>query len=218
MSPAVILALKSYRGSGERTVIEEHRMEDIAESMSAFEPEPVIREVMEYLAKNLSLKIKLVKMLQDGEVQSETFERLFESYSALGGHLMKTRNDMIQRISYDLDSMDEALRQAKIGLEELKIKMKIGDVSDEEYQAKAPAFEWDIGQYDDKVSRKKGEKAFLESLTLVMPTEDIEELRAIGESSLEDIEELVKSGKIPSETADKVKLTLEEALTYLNTL
>lgn len=191
-------------------------MEDVAESTPTFEPEPVIREVMEYLAKNLSLKIKLVKMLRDGEVQDETFERLFESYSALGEHLMKTRNDMIQRISFDLDSMDKALRQAKIGLEELNIRMKIGDVSEEEYRAKAPAFEWDIGQYDDKVSRKKGEKAFLESLTSVMSTEEIDELRAMGESCHEDIEDLLESGKIPSETAEKVKLTLEEAIACLN--
>ena len=136
-------------------------MEDVEESALVFELDPVIREVMEYLAKNISLKIKLVKMLRDGEVQDEIFERLFESYSALGERLRKNRDDMIQRISFNLESMDKALKQAKIGLDELEIRKKIGDVSEAEYNVKTPAFEWDIEQYTDKVSQKKGEKVFL---------------------------------------------------------
>ena len=191
-------------------------MGDVSESTHMFEPDPVIREVMEYLAKNISLKIRLVKMLQEGEVHDEIFERLFESYSALGEHLTKNRSDMLQRISFNLESMDKALRQAKIGLDELEIRMKIGDLSEDEYRAKAPAFEWDIKQYKDKVNQKRGEKAFLDSLTSVISTEDIAELKAIGESCQEDIEDLVESKRISSEMAEKIKVALEEVRAYLD--
>lgn len=191
-------------------------MDDVEESTLVFELDPVIREVMEYFAKNISLKIKLVKMLRDGEVQEEIFERLFESYSALGERLRKNRDDMIQRISFNLESMDNALKQAKIGLDELEIRKKIGDVSEAEYNVKTPAFEWDIEQYKDKVSQKKGEKAFLESLISVMSTEEIAELKAIGESCLEDIDSFKESRKINAEMASKIKTTLEDALTSLS--
>ncbi len=191
-------------------------MDDVEESTLVFELDPVIREVMEYFAKNISLKIKLVKMLRDGEVQEEIFERLFESYSALGERLSKNRDDMIQRISFNLESMDNALKQAKIGLDELEIRKKIGDVSEAEYNVKTPAFEWDIEQYKDKVSQKKGEKAFLESLISVMSTEEIAELKAIGESCLEDIDSFKESRKINAEMASKIKTTLEDALTSLS--
>ena len=187
----------------------------IAEAEPAFEPEPVIREVMENLAKNISTKIKLVNLLREGGVKTETFNRLFESYMARGELLMNSRNEMLERVRFDIESMEKALNEAKIGLEELKIRKAIGDASEEEYRAKTPGFEWDIKQYEDEVARKRDEIKYLEDLTQVMNAEEIEELKLTGENNCEAVDELSDAGKIGSEMATRIKVVLEEALAYL---
>jgi hypothetical protein len=178
---------------------------------SSYEPDPVIREVLENFGKNISMKIRLVRLFRDGGVKAEIFKRLFESYVARGELLMNSRSKMLERVTYDLDSMERALNEAKAGLEELEIRRAISDVSDEEYAAKAPGFEWDIGQYEDEVGRKKAEIAYLEDITRVMSEEEITELIEIGEGCLD----FVDSDEMGSEMAGRVKISLEEALSCL---
>jgi len=170
---------------------------------------------MENFAKNLSMKIKLVGLLRDGGVKSEIFERLFESYVARGELLMNSRREMLERVRYDLDSMEKALNGAKVGLEELETRRAISDVSEEEYVAKSPGFEWDIRQYKDEVGKKKAEIAYLEDITRLMSGEEIAELIETGEGCYEIVDGLVESEKIGSETAARVKISLEEALSCL---
>ena len=185
--------------------------EVVIELEPSYEPDPVIREIMENFAKNLSMKIKLVGLLRDGGVKPEIFERLFESYVARGEILMKSRSEMLERVRYDLDSMEKALNEAKVGLEELEIRRAISDVSEEEYAAKSPGFEWDIRQYKDVVERKKAEISYLEDIKRVMSPEEIEGLIETGEGCYE----LIESEKIGSEMASRVRVSLEEALSCL---
>jgi len=194
------------------------RVEPVAEIVielePSYEPDPVIRNVMENFAKNISMKIRLVGLLRDGGVKSEIFEKLFESYLARGELLMNSRSEMLERVRYDLDSMEKALNEARVGLEELEIRRAISDVSEEEYAAKSPGFEWDIRQYKDDVG-KKAEIAYLEDISRVMSKEEIAELIETGEGCYEIVDGFVESGKIGSETAARVKISLEEALSCL---
>jgi hypothetical protein len=195
----------------EKVVMEEPVIED----EYVFEPEPVTREVMENLAKNVSLKIKLVDLLLKGEVKMATFERLFEGYVARGELLLSSRSEMLAKVRFDLESRERALNEAKIGLEELGIRRYIGDVSEEEYKAKSPGFEWDIGQYKDDVDYKRGEIEYLEDPTRLMISEELEELREKGEAGHGTIDTLVDSGAMSSETSERVKRVLEESLACL---
>ena len=180
-----------------------------------FEPDPVVRDVMENFAKNISMKIRLVGLLRDGGVKSDIFERLFESYVARGEVLMNSRSEMLERVRYDLGSMEKALSEALVGLEELEIRRAISDVSEEEYAAKSPGFEWDIGRYKDDVGKKRAEMAYLEDISGVMSGEEMGELIEIGEGCYGVVDGFVESGKLGSETAARVKVSLEEALSCL---
>jgi hypothetical protein len=176
------------------------------------EPDPVIREVMENLAKNISMKIKLVDLLRTHGVRTEIFRKLFDSYLARGELLMNSRSETLERVKYNLGSMERALHEAKEGLEELEIRRTIDDVSDEEYAAKAPGFQWDIGQYKDEVGTKQAEIYYLEDITRVMSSEEIGELVELGKVCFEAMDELAESEGIDDDTAAKIKISLEEAL------
>jgi len=190
--------------------------EVVVEAEPSFEPDPVVREIMETFAKNIAMKIRLVKLLKDGEVKLETFNRLFESYAARGELLMNSRNEMMERVKFDLDNMERGLNEAKIGLEELKIRMSIGDASDEEYNAKAPGFEWDIQKYQGDVEKSRAEIKFLGDLKTVISEDEISELKDLGGEGLESLEDLTYSGSINPEIAHRIKVTLDEALSCLS--
>jgi hypothetical protein len=174
-----------------------------------YEPDPVIKEVMGNLAKNISMKIKLVDLLRTGGVKSEIFGKLFDSYMARGELLMNSRSEMLERVRYDLGSMEGALHEAKEGLEELDIRRAIEDVSEDEYAAKAPGFQWDIGQYKDEVGKKQAEIYYLEDIKRVMLSGEIVELVGTGEGCFEALDEL---GEIDGHTTARIRVSLEEAL------
>lgn len=197
-------------------VVEEPFVEVIVEAEPSFEPDPDVREIMETFAKNIAMKIRLVKLLKDGEVKLETFNRLFESYAARGELLMNSRNEMMERVKFDLDNMERGLNEAKIGLEELKIRMSIGDASDEEYNAKAPGFEWDIQKYQGDVEKGRAEIKFLGDLNTVISEDEISELKDLGGEGLDSLEDLTYSGAINPEIAHRIKVTLDEALSCLS--
>lgn len=199
----------------EEPTIEEPAEEQVQETLAEFEPDPLITVVMENLAKNISLRLRLVNLLKEGDVKEATFNRLFESYGARGERWMNRRNEMLERSRYDLDAMEKALTEAMTDLEELGIRMAIGDSSEEEHQAKAPAFEWDICFLDGELHLRKGEIAYLEDLTRVMSAEAVQELREMAEGCYGALDGLVEAEKVGSETAVRVKASLEEALDCL---
>lgn len=181
----------------------------------SFEPDPVIKEVMVNLAKNISLKVRLVDLLNKGEVKEETFNRLFESYAARGERLMNSRIETLERIRFDLEAMEKSLSEANVGLEELEIKRAIGDVSQEEYEAKAPAFQWDIGKYKDEARRKKGEWAYLTDLTRVIPAAEIGQLKETAQSCQACIDRMVDTKVASPQNVARIKISLDDVLAYL---
>jgi len=195
--------------------IEEEPPEEVQEAPVEFQPDPLVTLVMENLLKNISLKVKLVNLLRESDVKEATFNRLFESYSARGDRWMNRRNEMLERCRYNLDAMEKAFSEARNGLEELEVRKAIDDASEDEYQAKAPAFEWDIRLLDEELRQRKGETAYLEDFTRVMSAEEIQTLKDMAEGCYEAFDGLVEAGKVSSETAVRVKAALEEALDCL---
>jgi hypothetical protein len=177
-----------------------------------YDPDPGIKAIMVNLAKNISMKIKLVDLQRTGGVKPEIFDKLFDSYQTRGELLMNSRSENLERVRYDLGSMERALHEAKEGLEELEIRRTIEDVSEAEYAAKAPGFQWDIGQYNDEVGKKHAEIYYLEDIKRVMTPEEMEELVGLGEGCFEALDELVESRAIDGATAARIRVSLEEAL------
>jgi hypothetical protein len=180
----------------------------------SFEPDPVIKEVMVNLVKNLSLKVRLVDLLNKGEVKEDTFNRLFESYAARGERLMNSRIETMERIRFDLEVMEKSLSEANVGMEELEIKRAIGDVSQEEYDAKAPAFQWDIGKYKDEARRKKGELAYLTDLTRVITAAEIAQLKETAKSCQACVDRMVDMHVASPQNVARIKVSLDDVLAY----
>jgi len=197
-------------------LVEEPFTKRVVKLASTSEPDSIAlaREVMENLIKNISLKLWLVNLLQQGKVREEQFNRLFDGYSNRFKLSMNRRKEMLKR-ARDLEPIVKALNEASVNLSELEMKKTIGDISDEEYQVKAPAFKWDISKHEKEISVRKREIEFLVDLTLTTSTEKISRMKEMTENCYGVMESLEKSCDISSETATKVKMSLEEILTCL---
>ena len=178
-----------------------------------FAPDPLTKEVMDNLAKNITLKIRLVRLLRDGQVKEETFKKLFDSYVEQGRIWVSRRDDTVRRFKADIERMEESLITARKDFELLEIRRNIGDADDEEYKVKAPAYNWDMEHLESEIKNRKGGVLYVANLRKLVPDEEIAELETMADS---DYGELDKIEGITADTIAKMKETLAESLNILN--
>ncbi len=178
------------------------------------EADPRLKKVQEGLLQSISLKLWLVNMLKEGGVDEDQFNRMFDEYEAQSSHYMKCRDEALETVE-EIDSLVKRLGEAKVYLEEIKMKRAIGRVSEEEYEAKAPAFEWDIKHYQSEISERKKKVEFMEDLTLVMPRNEIVEMKAKLENYRWAMDNLEMSGDVTAETNKRIKESFERTLNFL---
>jgi hypothetical protein len=177
-----------------------------------FAPDPLTKEVMENLAKNITLKIRLVRLLRESQVKEETFKKLFDSYVDQGRLWVSRRDETIRRFKGDIDRMDQELISAKKDFELLDIRKNIGDASEEEYNVKAPAYKWDIENLDKEIKSTRGGIQYVINLKGLIPDEEVDELKSMAES---DFGELDSIDGVTSDTIARMKEALSEALNTL---
>jgi hypothetical protein len=177
-----------------------------------FAPDPLTREVMDSLAKNITLKIRLIRLLRDNAVKEETFKKLFDSYVDQGRLWVSRRDEIIRRFNSDLERMEKEVISARKDFELLEIRKNIGDAGEEEYGVKAPAYKWDIEHLDSEIKNSKGGIQYMINLQLLVPGEEVEELENLAQS---DFSELDTIEGVSPDTIVKMKETLSEALNTL---
>ncbi|MFA9436667.1 MAG: hypothetical protein ACEROO_06045, partial [Candidatus Bathyarchaeota archaeon] len=177
-----------------------------------FAPDPLTREVMENLAKNITLKIRLIRLLRENAVKEETFLKLFDSYVDQGRLWVSRRDEIIRRFNADMERMEKEVVSARKDFELLEIRKNIGDAGEEEYGVKAPAYKWDIEHLDSEIKNSKGGTQYMINLQSLVPGEEIEELENLAQS---DYSELDTIEGVSPDTIARMKETLSEALNTL---
>ena len=177
-----------------------------------FAPDPLTKEVMENLAKNITLKIRLVRLLRENRVKEETFKKLFDSYVEQGRLWVGRRDEIIRRFKADIGRMEDDLVNARKAFELLEIRKNIGDASEEEYKVKEPAYKWDIENLDKEIKNTKGGIHYVINLKGLIPEEEVAELNAMADS---DYSELDDVEGVTSDTIARMKESLAEALASL---
>ena len=181
----------------------------IEEVQIEFAPDPLTKEVMENLAKNITLKIRLIRLLRESQVKEETFKKLFDSYVEQGRLWASRREEIIRRLKSDIERMEQELITARKDYELLEIRKSIGDASEEEYSVKAPAYKWDIGNLDKEIKNTRGGIQYVVNLRGLIPEEEIDELKAMAENDYSELDEIEG---IRSETLAQMKETLSTSL------
>ncbi len=177
-----------------------------------FAPDPLTKDVMESLAKNITLKIRLVRLLRESQVKEETFKKLFDSYVDQGRLWVGRRDEIVRRFKADILRMEQEIISARKDHELLEIRKNIGDASEEEYNVKAPAYKWDIENLDKEIKITRGSIQYVINLKGLIPEEEVEELIQMAESDYSELDDIEG---ITSDTIARMKETLAEAVNSL---
>lgn len=177
-----------------------------------FAPDPLTKDVMESLAKNITLKIRLVRLLRESQVKEETFKKLFDSYVDQGRLWVGRRDEIVRRFKADILRMEQEIISARKDHELLEIRKNIGDASEEEYNVKAPAYKWDIENLDKEIKITRGSIQYVINLKGLIPDEEVEELIQMAESDYSELDDIEG---VTSDTIARMKETLAEAVNSL---
>ena len=188
---------------------EEYMMDEI---QIEFAPDPLTKEIMDNLAKNITLKVRLVRLLRDNSVKEETFRKLFDSYVDQGRLWVSRRDDIITRFRADMERMENDFVVARKDFELLEIRKNIGDAGEDEYGVKAPAYKWDIEHLDTEINSCKGGIQYMVNLKALVPGEEVAELETLGQADYADLDNIEG---VTSDTIARMKETLAEALNTL---
>ncbi len=180
-----------------------------------FTPDPLTKQVIDNLTKNIMLKARLVKLLEEGAVKERTFKKLFEAYASEGDKWVRRRDELIESLEGDFEHVENSLAESKMILEEFEIRRAIGDVSDKEYSIKAPAYRWDIDALEAKLEERTGSLSYLKNLDKILPGEDIGNLRKMAEDDFRQFEALAESGAVMPETVVKIRDNITRVLSSL---
>ena len=181
------------------------------------ELDPIVKDNISNLKMTIDLILWLVDLYIKGNVEEENFNSLFDSYEYRLNQCLKRRDQMLES-ARDLEPLQKSLNKAMLQLSELEQKKIIGNISDEEYELKAPVFRWDINKYEREIAKSKSEISALEDLTQIITDEEMSDLKSTAENAKVTIGELQKSGKVSQETAARIIRAMDNTLTvYMNT-
>jgi hypothetical protein len=178
---------------------------------SDFEPDPAASELMRELTKSISLQLWAVNLLREGGIKEDHFNRLFREYKAQLERCLSQREKLLGQVQ-DMKPIEVMLDEARVGLGELEVRKSLGDLHPGEYEAKAPGYQWDIRNCEEEIARRNEEIAFLKEPLNTVPADEMSKMRKTAEESLAELDSLIKSECISSETADDVKASLGEIL------
>lgn len=184
------------------------------EADQGFEPDTPLMSLMRNLANSINMKLWSVGQLLEGRISEQSFERLHEGYDARWRQLMEQRNERLTQ-ARDLDSLEEGLERAYISLGELEVKKTLNDLFEGEYEAKAPAYEWEISHYERQLDGRRGEIAFLERLSNVVPRDELAMMAERARGYLDRMRSSEGLTELISGTYARLKTSMEEIVTFL---
>lgn len=170
------------------------------------------------LIKNLlnsaNLRLWSISQLLQGSMSEGNFERLFKGYDARWRQCIEQRKERLEQ-TRDMRALNEGLERARLNLGELDLRKSIEDLNEGEYEAKAPAFRWEINYFEGEVEKRMERIGLLEDLSSVVSNEELSEIVSDAKMYLERLESQQSTWEYSRETYESVKASLEETFQYL---
>jgi len=184
------------------------------EADQGFEADEALLSLMRNLANSINMKLWSVGQLLEGRISEQNFERLHEGYDTRWRQLMGQRNEKLAQ-SRDLNSLEEGLERAYISLGELEVKKTLNDLFEGEHEAKAPAYEWEISHYERQLNSRRGEIAFLERLSNVVPRDELAKMAERSRGYLDRMRSSEGLTELINSTYARLKTSMEEIVAFL---
>jgi hypothetical protein len=213
---ANVLEVMLKGNESDNSTEDEDYSEDAAGEAQRPELDKSILELNREMVNCVSLELWSIDQLLEEKIDESQFVQLFEDYNARHQKLTDRRNEMLKH-TRDIDAYEELLKKVKISLDELEMRKSLGDLFEGEYEAKGPAFRWEIQHYQDKFSARKMEISYLKDLANTISPEILSEMKETTQGLLHTLDNLEIVEYVSSETIENLRRSLEDIITIFNT-
>ncbi len=177
--------------------------------------DPKVTDLTKELINSISLQLWSINLLLDGGIDEGHFGGKFKSYKDRFERCISSRNEMLEE-ARDLEAFEKKVKEAKVQLGELEVRMALGDLHEGEYEAMAPALKWMMVHYDGQIAERNARISMLMDLPRLMPSEKIADLKDKVMMTREVFEGGEVSARVSPETITEIKASLEEILSFLD--
>ncbi len=188
--------------------------EDLAEkdkSSYTFTPDKFTAETAQKIAKNVKYEAHLVKLLRDGDITKDSFLSLYKGIADDTHKLIQRRAEMLSEVEEAIKGHRSIVEAAVQGMKLLDVRKSIEDASEEEYEVKAAALNWDIDHHGKRIDEETEKATYLRQLGKFMGQGELEKLAGYLENSGEVISKL----NIGDEVKERIKRSIQEVSSLL---
>ncbi len=187
-------------------------IEDEPEPWIGIEIEPEIDELMEQLKNNYIWKVNLCGVLCDGGVSENIFSKIFEEYVNKINQLSQVRNERLTYFREESDKKRSELGDVKRKLEELKVRVAVGQISAEDLKANAPELEEKIESLAMETTRLDAHIKRLTDLMKGSSPKEIHTLEMTARTCLDSLGSMIANGTISNDLGSDLGKGLEAAI------
>jgi hypothetical protein len=178
--------------------------------------DPEITSLSKELAKLQIWKVKLCNMLVEGEVQEKVFANIYEDYAKKTERLEERRTEIVSKYRNQYDEKRRALEEARLKLEELRVRVTLGELSESDRLIRTPGIKGNVDVLEEEASKLENILGKLENLSIEASSREIFEHEQSARKFLDSLSDLISTGKIGKEFGKKLREDLENVIDQLS--
>lgn len=187
-------------------------------SITAPESDPEINRLTKEILNYYKYIIKLCEILSGEGLPQKVFSSIYEDYRENIRKLRKRRDEKWGQYKERYQRKKEELESAELELDELRIRVNIGEIDESDLVKKAPRIEERIETIKREVSRFEKLLKAPDHKAIEVPAKEIIEHENKVMDLVSSIEALVSSGRISKELGERLNSDLENLVEMLSSL
>ena len=171
------------------------------------------QENLEDLKKLIAINVKITKLLLDGRITAEEYDKIYGNYESRFKSAVQLREILLKHFQSEIKTHGNRLTAVYDDKEILSARQQIGDIQQNEYVIKMRAIDWEIKHLEEKISRLS------DCLNMSHKLKDqleLSDLNYIHNFISQDFN-AVKRAKLTNEVKSKLNTRIETMLELLHT-
>lgn len=178
--------------------------------------DPEITPLTKELVKFQIWKVRLCGMLVEGEVPGKVFSNIYQDYAKEVERLDERRNEIVARYRAQYDEKRGELEEARLKLEELRVRVAVGELSESDQLIRTPGIKGNVDGLEEEASKLENILGRLENLSTEVPSREIFKYELTAKVFLNSLGDLISAGKIGEELGNKLREDLEGILSQFS--
>ncbi|MDH5441317.1 MAG: hypothetical protein OEZ48_15435 [Candidatus Bathyarchaeota archaeon] len=177
-----------------------------------------ILKLMSDITRYHERRISVLDMFSSGEVSGRVFKKLYDEYANKVKELLDFHARKLDELKTEYEGKGKRLDDIKMGIEELEVRHKIGEVDDQKFNERINMLRTEETRLQNALKQLKMNIDHLGRIFAGKSPREILDLDAKTRSFSDALGKLVEEGKISNEALDMIKPDIEKTLGFFDSL